>query len=378
MSNAKEKEVDLYKKINDLEVELAKLKRKKYGLVWEDKPEVFDKRSEDALPVLKDKGGKFKDIISDKNSDFNVLIEGDNYHSLSVLSYTHKNKVDVIYIDPPYNTGNKDFVYNDHFVDKEDRYRHSKWLSFMSKRLKLAKKLLKKDGIIFISIDDNEQATLKMLVGDIFGEQNFEMMVWDKVTGNKNAGSGKMKVTHRFRKDHEYIACVYLNKRNIFFNKPLGLKEFENEYGNKDNDPRGDWMSCEICKSEEKSSPNGKNYFTLKTPSGRDITRQWHYSKDEIEDLVADNRIYFGNGNIIPRLKKFLNEEVEITPTSIIQNIASTTDGNDDIKNLGLDFDNPKPVSLIKYLINFAVSKNKEAVVLDFFCRIRDDSTSCS
>src|SRR3989344_1057876 len=119
------KEKELLDYIADLELKIKKLKdRKRYGLVWENKIEKFDKDSKDALPILREKGDKYPDIITNKNKDFNILIEGDNYHSLSVLSYTHKNKVDVIYIDPPYNTGSKDFRYNDHYVDKEDRFRH--------------------------------------------------------------------------------------------------------------------------------------------------------------------------------------------------------------------------------------------------------------
>lgn len=283
------------------------------------------------------------------------------------MNYTHKNKIDVIYIDPPYNTGNNDFIYNDNFVDKEDNFRHSKWLSFMSARLKLSKDLLRDCGVMFISIDDNELFNLKILIDEIFGEGNFEMLIWDKVTGNKNAGSGKMKITYRFRKDHEYIVCVYKNKDIIRFIKPTGLKEFKNDYGNIDNDPRGNWMSCEICKSEEKSIPNGKNFFTFTTPFNKKITRQWHYSYEELNELVKDNRIYFGNGNIIPRLKKFLDEESEITPTSILQKIASTTDGNRDSLKIDIPFDNPKPIELIKYLLNLIIQKDNESIILDFF-----------
>ncbi|HMP31965.1 MAG TPA: site-specific DNA-methyltransferase, partial [Saprospiraceae bacterium] len=116
-------------------------------------------------------------ILKNPDGKTNLLIEGDNYHALSVLSYTHKGKIDVIYIDPPYNTGNKDFIYNDKYVDREDVYRHSKWLSFMHKRLSVSKDLLKTSGIIFISIDDNEQAQLKMLCDKIFGEENFIGMI---------------------------------------------------------------------------------------------------------------------------------------------------------------------------------------------------------
>lgn len=144
---------------------------KKYGLVWEDKPEEAERLLEDQLPVLKEV--KERAILNGADAPNHILIEGDNLHALTALSYTHAGKIDVIYIDPPYNTGNKDFVYNDSFVDTEDAYRHSKWLSFMSKRLKIAKKLLSDKGVIFISIDDNEQAQLKLLCDEIFGIPSF-------------------------------------------------------------------------------------------------------------------------------------------------------------------------------------------------------------
>ena len=155
-------------------------KQKKYGLVWEDKPEDVEERLRDELPVLiEDTGNAI--ISEDADAPNHILIEGDNLEALTALAYTHEGKIDVIYIDPPYNTGNKDFVYNDRFVDKEDSYRHSKWLSFMSKRLRIAKRLLSDKGVIFISIDDNEQAQLKLLCDEIFGEQKFVgEIVWFK------------------------------------------------------------------------------------------------------------------------------------------------------------------------------------------------------
>src|SRR3989338_5877367 len=167
MENNQTKE-KLLAEIGRLKKELKK--KKKYGLVWEDKPEDVVEMCKEKLPVLKEV--KSKEIITDKDKPTNILIEGDNYHSLSVLNYTHQGKIDVIYIDPPYNTGNKDFKYNDSFVEKDDAFRHSKWLSFMSKRLKLAKNLLKDTGVAFISIDDNEASQLKLLCNEIFGEDN--------------------------------------------------------------------------------------------------------------------------------------------------------------------------------------------------------------
>ena len=169
-------------KTSEKEKLLAEIKRlkkdlkreKKYGMVWDEKPEDLVELCKKKLPIVKEIRGK--EIISDSTKPVNLLIEGDNYHSLSVLTYTHERKIDIIYIDPPYNKGNtnvRDFIYNDHLVDEGDPYRHSKWLSFMHKRLFLAKKLLSSTGLIYISIDDTEMARLKLLMDDIFGENNF-------------------------------------------------------------------------------------------------------------------------------------------------------------------------------------------------------------
>ena len=147
--------------------EIKRLKKgKKFGLLWEDKPEDVAELCKTKLPVLVDVENK--EITDGPHDPTNILIEGDNYHALSVLNYTHKGKIDVIYIDPPYNTGNNDFKYNDRYVDREDSYRHSKWLSFMSKRLQLARNLLTNAGVIFISIGDDEVAQLKLICDETF------------------------------------------------------------------------------------------------------------------------------------------------------------------------------------------------------------------
>lgn len=175
----KEKLIDKIKNLqgltNDEKADLLGLLRsfKKYGLVWEEKLEEVEERLREEIPVLTEV--KERAIISDSaDAPNHILIEGDNLEALTTLSYTHEGAIDVIYIDPPYNTGNKDFVYNDNFVDTEDDYRHSKWLSFMSKRLRIAKRLLSDTGFIFLSIDDNEQANLKILCDEIFGAKNFK------------------------------------------------------------------------------------------------------------------------------------------------------------------------------------------------------------
>src|SRR5699024_102428 len=185
-----------------LRKELEKLKQcKRYGLVWEDHPEVLDKKN--IIPLLAKDDGLSLPVIADKKQ--NYLIEGDNYHALKALQHTHCSAIDVIYIDPPYNTGNE-FVYNDKIVDKEDLFRHSKWLSFMEKRLKLARELMSDDGVIFISIDDNEQAQLKLLCDAVFGEANFiSTFIWHKKIRPSN------KVTNGVSSNTEYIHCYGKN-----------------------------------------------------------------------------------------------------------------------------------------------------------------------
>ena len=340
-------------------------KSKKYGLVWEEKEEKICEDLKKSIPYL-DEYQELRILKGEEDAPHHLLIEGDNLEALNLLMVTHKNKVNVCYIDPPYNTKNKDFKYNDVFIEEDNEWRHSTWLSFMSKRLKLAKELLSDDGLMFISIDEHEFAQLKLLCDEIFGEQNVETMIWKKVNQKGSAGQGKMKITSRFRVDHEYIIVTYKNKLKTKFNKPLMKKVYENEYGNMDGDVRGDWISCELCKSEAKSVVGGKNYYSITTPSGRILERQWHYTKEEFYELDLDNRIYWGNGKIIPRLKKFINEPQPTTPTSIISEITQT-DGENDLKEIFGEkvFSYPKPKKLVEWILKIA--SNKEAVVLDFF-----------
>ena len=159
---------DMIATLNEVETELTK---KKYGLVWEEHSEKVDEQMKNNIPIFVE--DKDKEIISDKSLPFNFLLEGDNLHSLKLLEKTHKGKINVIYIDPPYNTENKDFVYDDRKIGIDDAYRHSMWISFMNRRLQIAYRLLTDQGVIFISIDNNEYANLKLLCDQIFGENNF-------------------------------------------------------------------------------------------------------------------------------------------------------------------------------------------------------------
>ena len=239
-------EPELLITLNEIEHDL---KRKKYGLVWEDHEEKIDKEIKNKIPVFKEE--KNLEIKTNKEKSTNYILEGDNLHSLYLLEKTHKNKIDLIIIDPPYNRGLNDFIYDDNYIDKSDSFKHSKWISFMNKRLVIAKKLLKNNGVIFINIDDNEMADLKLLCDDIFGEDNFvACFPWHNRTSVQNDTDISI--------NHEYI-LAYAKKRRIT-NRRLkasnedtwySLDDFviqpketdSSKYANPDNDPRGIWKA---------------------------------------------------------------------------------------------------------------------------------------
>lgn len=333
-------------------------KTKKFGLVWEEKPERVVLDCETKLPVLTEADERV--IAKAEDQPTNLIIEGDNYHSLSVLNYTHASKIDFIYIDPPYNTGNKDFVYNDSFVDKEDGYRHSKWLSFMEKRLRLAKSLLTDTGVLFISIDDNEYAHLKLLCDDIFGEENFlQNFMWLHGKGKKDRWSRTLQ---------QYVLCYAKNKEAV----PQWSVQNSASYSfqNPDNDPRGGWFSGSVSFSETRSNKKHKNFFSIKSPSGIEWTRQWQRSKKEMDELLSQNKIFFGlapNFDAVPRVKIFPGDVSEQIPQNIIDGVGTTRDAQKMLDDMfdGKVFDYPKPVGLIKHILTFASSK--DSVILDFF-----------
>jgi len=203
-------------------------------------------------------------IVQQDYEKFNFLIEGDNLHSLKLLEKTHRNKIDVIYIDPPYNTGNKDFIYDDHYIDKNDGYAHSKWLSFMSKRLEIARNLLSKTGVIFISIDENEFAQLKLLCDSIFGENNFVgTMIW-----RKKSGGGQ--TDEFFVTEHEYIFGYRKSSQFIWNDKHEKIDQNEYKY------TYSDGSLYKIIKLEKWGSSSHKEdrptmYFPIKDPDGNDL-----------------------------------------------------------------------------------------------------------
>ena len=328
---------------------------KPYGLVWEDKPEDVEERLREELPVLKEVPERA--IISDNpDAPNHILIEGDNLEALTALAYTHEGKIDVIYIDPPYNTGNKDFVYNDHYVDKDDSYRHSKWLSFMSRRLKIAKQLLSEKGVIFISIDDNEQANLKLLCDEIFGRNNFLASVVQK---SRDSISGDLL----FSPNHNYLLVYSLKQSVIFTHKDdfripsvVNAKLFKNP----DNDPRGPWKLNPVDGpgGERKGNP----YYTF-----LGITGYYRYSKEMMQK-------YYEDGLIIKRKnslgkKYFLSQALSKKgnpPTTWWDDAGTTTNGTKLLQKILPDvvFNNPKPIELIIRCLQLMY---KNATILDFF-----------
>lgn len=362
--------INKIQKLNGLTTEeksaLLKLLRehKRYGLVWEDKPEAVEDELKTQLPVLKEV--KERAIINDSETEHypnHILIEGDNLHALTVLSYTHAGSIDVIYIDPPYNTGHKDFVYNDNFVDPEDIYRHSKWLSFMNRRLKIAKKLLSDKGVIFISIDDNEQANLKLLCDKIFGAQNFICnFIWKSKSGGAN-DSRYVAI------DHEYILCYGKMISDI----PKMMDRYAvvtTSYNRKDN--KGEYSLDRLDKQSirysdslnyEIKDPEGRSYWPQhKDPAHPNAT--WRWSKEHVKNNYED--LVFWKGFVYT---KNYRKQSTITRSILYEDrFGRTRTGKTDFYAIMRDnsmFNAPKPAKLISFLIS--ISSNKNSTILDFF-----------
>ena len=265
---------------------------KKYGLVWEDKTENIEERLREELPVLREV--KEKALLSEEpDAPNHILIEGDNLEALTALSYTHEGKIDVIYIDPPYNTGNKDFVYNDSFVDTEDSYRHSKWLSFMNKRLKIAKKLLSEKGVIFISIDDNEQANLRLLCDGIFGAANFiANIIWEK------ADSPRMDAKI-ISSRHDFIVTYAKDIATLPLNK-LKVADVPGHYNKTDEKGRKYYLKpLRYMGNADRREDRPNMYFPIIAPDGTSVLPiradgsdgRWRWSREKVEE--EKNRLEF-------------------------------------------------------------------------------------
>lgn len=342
---------------------------KKYGLVWEDKPEDVEERLKDSLPVLTEV--KERAIISDSpDAPNHILIEGDNLEALTTLSYTHDRKIDIIYIDPPYNTGNKDFVYNDSYVDAEDSYKHSKWLSFMNKRLRVAKKLLKDDGAIFISIDENEYSQLRLLLNEIFGEENFRNTILVrrriKSLNSQFADRGLYSLNVGF----EYVLCY--SKTDKFTMEALRVQKSEKS-------EKGRW---DVFWSNA-DRPTMRYELLGFTPE----TGQWRNSKEKALTAVENYNKYIESFSDkysleeyseITGIKDFIrripngvgkNGGVQhwVAPSSTTLRTSNWTDI--EVSQIGKEFDlpfnNPKSKLLLMELLK--LTKTPNPIILDFF-----------
>ena len=385
---------DLIQKIKQLEgisqderaylIDLVNTK-KKYGLVWEDKPEDVEELLRENLPVLNEV--KEKAIFNGEDNPNHILIEGDNLHALTALTFTHEGKIDVIYIDPPYNTGNKDFKYNDTFVDKEDSYRHSKWLSFMDKRLRIAKRLLSETGIIFMSIDDNEIAQLKMLSDEIFSGNNFiaELPTIMNLKGNQDQFA--------FAGTHEY-SLVYCKDKTKTTLNPFILDEDdsmdweEDEYGffkkganlkstggNAPREKRPNLFfpifiksnkSFYVTNNDQPSDINDLAIYPI--TDGKEMSWRWSKNKFINEDynviISGENGVY----SIYKKQRPAIGDLPSKKPKSLFYKPEySSGNGTAMMKSIlnNKNFTNPKPLDLIKDFL--LIGTNKKSLVLDFF-----------
>ena len=349
---------------------------KAYGLVWEDKPEAVEERLRDELPVLTEVPERA--LVSDTpDAPNHILIEGDNLEALTTLTYTHAGQIDVIYIDPPYNTGNKDFVYNDSFVDREDCYRHSKWLSFMSRRLRIAKQLLSDKGVIFISIDDNEQAQLKLLCDEVFGEENFVGSYFWKRTSTPPA------LSYKIRRKLEFVICYQktdLPQRTfaqgfvdggdaplLNGGNPLGILKFPEETV-QFNLPDGTYShesGQKIKLLDAVQVVDGKNANAFRA----EANFKWGQANLEQE---IENGTYFLIKSKQFSIRYQKSTKATKVPSNIIDEdvlVGTNEDAQKEVADFALDasFNYAKPVSLISFLIKMPFWENTTITILDFF-----------
>ena len=361
----------------------------RYGLSWKGKSDVFAAIQEKTVQTLhSDRANSV-----DWDTTGNMFIDGDNLATLKILHKAYYGKVKMIYIDPPYNTGN-DFIYNDDFKQTRRSYeaeagitddegnvvrddglrtntgghKHSNWLNMMYPRLFLARNLLRQDGVIFVSIDDNEVHNLRLMMNEIFGEENFvAQLIWERAFSPKNDAKF-------ISNSHDYILMYARNISEFNIGRLDRTEEANARYSNPDNDPRGVWQSDNLGVKSYSASGD----YPITTPSGRIVEPPsggcWRLSKETFLDRVKDNRIWFGpNGDSVPRIKRFLSElrNEGMVPTSLLfyKEVGHSQEGAKQVVEL-FDgkgyFDGPKPVRLIKRLLTVGNAKNND-IILDFF-----------
>ena len=357
----------------------------RYQFTWPDKRNAIRLANAPTTDTLR----PCREESVDFDNTQNLYIEGDNLQVLKLLRENYLGKIKMIYIDPPYNTGN-DFVYNDDFSQSAGEYMHNSgqedeegnrlvantesngrfhtdWLNMIYPRLKVAKDLLSEDGVIFISIDDCEQRNMRILCDEIFGESNFvTQIVWQKIHSIKNDA-------RFFSENHEYALIYARNKEKYKVELLPRTAEMNERYKNPDNDPRGPWQSGDLVASGERS--NG-HFIIISPKSGKTFDvpqgKHWVYSESNLKKLVEDNQIWFGeDGNSFPRKKRFLSDVQDGRTASTIwlsEEVGHNQTATREVKHLFDDnkyFDFPKPVSYIKQML--MVSTKNEDIVLDFF-----------
>ena len=359
-------------------------KEERYQFTWPDKKKSVLIANAPIAATLRP--SREESVDFDKTE--NLYIEGDNLDVLKLLRETYLNRVKMIYIDPPYNTGN-DFIYEDDFkeetgeflkrdsqydeqgnrltsnFDSNGRF-HTDWLNMIYPRLRVARDLLTDDGVIFISIDDNEVENLKKICNEIFGESNFiAQVIWERAYSPVN-------LKKHFSESHDYILCYAKNLEQLSCNGLKRSDEANDRYSNPDNDKRGDWKSSDLSVGPAVQN----NIYEITAPSGRKVMPpsgySWRLSKDKFNEYVKDNRIWFGvDGNNVPSIKRFLSEVKQgITPMTIWKyaDVGHSQKASQDLKKLFNNkayFTYPKPTELIKRLLE--LYSNSDSLVLDFF-----------
>ena len=381
--------IDFEKLQAELSNEIIAEGEERYQFTWPDKRAAVRLANTPTTMTLR----PCREESVDFDNTQNLYIEGDNLDVLKVLRETYLGKVKMIYIDPPYNTGN-DFVYNDEFGIRKEEFEaisglfdeegnqtidpmqrntesngrfHTDWLNMIYPRLKVARDLLTEDGVIFISIDENEVENLKKVGNEIFGATNFiGSVIWERAFAPKNDAK-------YFSDSHDYIVVYAKSLTQFVIGKLPRTEEANARYKNPDNDPRGPWTPDNLTVK----TYSANNDYPITTPGGRVVNPAhgscWRVSKSRFEELVADNRVYFGDeGNNVPRLKRFLNELQDgMTPTTIwkFQDVGHNQEGRQELKKLFDDkgyFDGPKPIRLLSRILQIA-NLNKDAIILDFF-----------
>ena len=358
----------------------------KYNFTWPGKTQAIKESQKTSTGTLR----PCKEESKNWDSTENLYIEGDNLEVLKLLQKSYYGKIKLIYIDPPYNTG-KDFIYSDNYKDNLENYLelsgqvvkegereresigiklstntetdgrfHSNWLNMMYPRLKLARNLLTADGVIFISIDDNELFNLKKLCDEIFGEENFvTTLSWRRRKTQAN-------LAKNFAPVHDYILVYAKNLNSIKLNKVPYSEEFiKKTFKNPDNDPRGPYQTGPLARPANSSNRE----YELELPNGRKISAKWSCSQETFNKYVSENRLVIPRGGEgMPRIKIFLSELEGQIPNTWLDNIATNDEGSKEIENIfgsNAFFSFPKPTNLIKYLLN--IGSNEDSIILDFF-----------